>query len=75
MERVTGYAPASQPWQGRILLLNYIRKNLAPMIGIAPMSSGFSDRRSTWPSYLGKLAFRAGIPPATCCLEGNCSDN
>ena len=26
MERVTGIAPASQPWQGRVLLLNYTRK-------------------------------------------------
>jgi hypothetical protein len=27
MERVNGVAPSSQPWQGRILLLNHTREN------------------------------------------------
>ena len=26
MERVNGVAPSSQPWQGRVLLLNHTRK-------------------------------------------------
>ena len=30
MERVNGVAPSSQPWHGRILLLNHTRKNWCP---------------------------------------------
>ena len=30
MERVNGVAPSSQPWHGRILLLNHTRKTGVP---------------------------------------------
>ena len=30
IERVNGVAPSSQPWQGRILLLNHTRENGVP---------------------------------------------
>ena len=30
VERMNGVAPSSQPWHGRILLLNHIRKNGVP---------------------------------------------
>src|ERR1051326_8096332 len=44
MERVNGVAPLSQPWRGRILLLNYTRRNEQSDGMLALM--GQSDRPS-----------------------------
>ena len=45
MERVNGVAPSSQPWHGRILLLNHTRK-LASPAGISPATWSLGHSRS-----------------------------
>jgi hypothetical protein len=42
LERVNGIAPSSQPWRGRILLLNYTRK--ISVIGLAPIRPDLKGR-------------------------------
>jgi hypothetical protein len=50
--RIAGIEPASRPWEGHILPLNYIR--LEPMVGLEPATPALRKRCSSQLSYIGE---------------------
>ena len=46
MERVDGVAPSSQPWHGRILLLNHTRLEMVSPAGLSPATWSLGHSRS-----------------------------
>jgi hypothetical protein len=53
MERVRGIEPLSQPWEGRVLPMNYTR--MEPMGGFEPPTFALRKHCSDRLSYIGKF--------------------
>ena len=65
LEQVNGYAPSSQRWQRRVLLLNHTCKNLASPARLPLATFALGPRRSGNCATGTKLVATAGFSPAT----------
>ena len=67
MEQVRGIEPPLQPWQGRVLPLNYTCKEMAVQTGIEPAISSVTGRHvnryTTGPQRI-KMARKEGFEPS-----------
>ena len=69
VERVNGFAPSSQRWQRRILLLNHTRV-LEPVRGSAPRYQTYKARASLTMLNRQEMVLRVEVPSTTCRLGG-----